>query len=84
MRSFLVFVVFVGLGGVYLWQKQPPAAATADAKPATVTKSSAAAPVSTAEPHREPSEHNWMKRSLDRATAVRDQARGQTRAAQEP
>jgi hypothetical protein len=80
MRSFLVFAAFVGLGALYLWQKHHD-----DAQPVSASKP---AQVSVAQPTPAPrgqaSEYNWMKRSLDRAADVRDQARARTKEAQDP
>ena len=84
MRALLVFVVIVGLGYLFLRQKQsetPPATAkptirTAIAKPA-------AAPLTPA-PRGQASEYNYMKRALDRAADVRDQSRARTEEAQKP
>jgi len=75
MRSFLIFAVLVGLGLLYLWQKHNEPAATAQSANVATAKSAPSATVS---------EHDWMKRSLDRATTVRDQARAQTKEAQDP
>ena len=78
MRSFLVFAVLGGLGLFYLRQKHnEPSAPAATAQPSNVAT---AKPM----PSASVSEHDWMKRSLDRATAVRDQARAQTKEAQDP
>jgi hypothetical protein len=80
MRSFLIFVVFAGLGGLYLWQKhneQP--AATVAAKPTAVST-----PQLTPAPRGVASEHNWMKRSLDRAADVTEKSRERTKQSQEP
>jgi hypothetical protein len=80
MRSFLIFAVFVGLGALYLWQKQHDGVQPASAnKPAQV-----AAAQPTPAPRGQASEYNWMKRSLDRAADVRDQARARTKEAQDP
>jgi len=81
MRTFLILLIAAGLGGLFYYQKhtgEQPAAAQAEAArpPAKVAQTNAAP--------REPSEHNWMKRSLDRATEVRDQARTQTQKSQDP
>ena len=63
MRSFLIFAAIAGLGALYLWQKhnEPPAPVAAKPPPAVTTSQTKP------EAPREPSEHNWMKRSLDRA-----------------
>ena len=84
MRAFIAIVVIAGLGGLYLWQKksESPTAANADTEPAA--QHASPAPVTAASPVHQVSEHNWMKRSLDRARDVRDQARTQTRDSQNP
>jgi hypothetical protein len=87
MRGLMTFMLIAGIGGgLFLWQKrneqkpapsdirvagqqQQPAAAKADLTPA---------------PRGQASEYNWMKRSIDRAADVRDQARARTKEAQEP
>jgi hypothetical protein len=67
MRTVVVLVVMAGLGWLFLAQKQheDPKVATA-AAPATTSKQTAAPP-------RPVSEHNWMKRSLDRTNEVKRQ-----------
>ncbi len=80
MRGLIVVVLIVGLGYFFLRQKQteaPPAAG----KP--VAAQSAEAKLTPA-PRGQASEHNWMKRSLDRARDVRDQSRAQTQDSQNP
>jgi len=75
VRSFLIFVALVGLGVLYFWQKHnvtPPPAPVA----AKTNAASASQPTSTP---REVSEHNWMKRSLDRASDVAQKVRAQTK-----
>ena len=59
------------------------AAPDQSAKPAT---SAHVAEVAKAQPQTpaEPSEHNWMKRSLDRASDVAHQSRERTKASQDP
>ena len=79
MRSFLVFAVFVGLGALYLWQRHNEASSEPVKKPETVAASQL-----TPAPRGQAAEYNWMKRSIDRATTVRDQARTQTKEAQDP
>ncbi len=78
MRSFLILVVIAGLSGLYYWQKHhETVAATGPAKP----PAAAVAQLSPA-PSGQASEHNWMKRSLDRARDVTEQARAQTQESQ--
>ena len=79
MRAFLIFVALVGLGVLYFWQKHnatPPPAPVA----AKTTVASASQPTP---PPREVSEHNWMKRSLDRASDVAQKVRAQTKESQD-
>ncbi len=81
MRAFLAVLVVAGLGGLFYYQKHPSAEVTStNSAPA---KASAQVAEATPAP-RQPSEHNWMKRSLDRATEVRGQARTGTGQAQDP
>jgi hypothetical protein len=84
MRAFLIFAIIAGLGFLYLRQRQnetPPATgnsvATQPAKPAVVAALTPA-------PRGVASEHNWMKRSLDRARDVTEQSRDRTQEAQRP
>jgi hypothetical protein len=77
VRRFLPFLIILGLGIAYLWQKhnEPPPVA---AKPA------ASVSQPTPAPRGEASEHNWMKRSLDRARDVTEKSRAQTKQSQDP
>jgi hypothetical protein len=69
MRTLLVIVIAaVGIG---LLIKRGGGPAAKEAKPATVA-STPAAPTT-----RQPSEHNWPKRSLDRAAEVKRQVAAQ-------
>ena len=80
MRGFLIFLAVAGLGYFFLRQKQagvPPA----EAKP--VASQSVEAKLTPA-PRGQASEHNWMKRSLDRARDVTEQSRAQTQESQKP
>ena len=69
-----------GLGALFYSQKHheaaPVAAQTAAAQPTPPGPAEA--------PPRPVSEHNWMKRSIDRATEVRDKSRAQTQQSQDP
>jgi hypothetical protein len=80
MRSFFAVLIFAGLGALYYWQKHneaPPAAVkTVSSQPAQQTKAEA-------QP-RPVSEHNWMKRSLDRAHDVGTNAAAHTKQSQDP
>jgi hypothetical protein len=66
MRKFLVIAILAGLTCLFIGQKRSdPAKAAASSKPvAQVGGSPAPRPVS---------EHNWMKRSLDRTNEVKRQ-----------
>ena len=78
MRNFLILLVIAGLGYVFLRQKQNEKEVNASAKPATAQS------VASSAPRGQASEYNYMKRALDRASDVRDQARAQTQEAQDP
>jgi hypothetical protein len=83
MRTVMAVLIVAGLGGLYLWQKsgdqtQPPV------QKSVVQQHSTPSPVLTTAPRGEASEHNWMKRSLDRARDVTEQARSRTRDSQDP
>jgi hypothetical protein len=85
MRGFIIFLLVAGVAFVYLRQKQnetPPVTA----KP-VATQSLGAKPKPaplTPAPRGQASEHNWMKRSLDRARDVTEQSRAQTQENQKP
>lgn len=75
-----MIAIVVGLGYFFLRQKQSET-------PVTTGKPIAAQSVEaklTPAPPGQASEHNWMKRSLDRAREVRDQSRAQTQDSQKP
>jgi len=82
MRAVATVLVLAGLGGLYLWQKK--SGQSEPATPPPPAQHAAASPAAAASPMREASEHNWMKRSLDRARDVRDQARTGTKDSQDP
>lgn len=86
MRGFLTFIAIAGLGGgLFLWQKQNEQKTASAETPAVSRQQSAASqPALTPAPRGQASEYNWMKRSLDRAADVRDQARARTKEAQDP
>ncbi len=81
MHTFLVLLIAAGLGGLFYYQKhsggQPASSHSEEARPVTRT-------VQTTPASNQPSEHDWMKRSLDRATEVRDQSRAKTQQSQDP
>jgi hypothetical protein len=83
MRGFLIFLVVAGLGFAFLRQKQNQAS-SATAKPAAQTQAQPPAAQLTPAPRGQASEHNYMKRALDRAADVRDQSRAQTQQSQDP
>ena len=88
MRRILFFLVIAGLGFLFLRQKQHeapplPAAKSVVAGNSAVAKSQPA-PALTPAPRGQASEYNYMKRALDRAADVRDQARTQTKQSQDP
>jgi len=85
MRGFIIFVLVAGLAFVYLRQKQnetPPGTANSVAAQPAGTKV-VPAPLTPA-PRGQASEHNWMKRSLDRARDVGEQSRAQAQENQKP
>jgi hypothetical protein len=82
MRGFLILVVVVGLGAFFYWQKQREVQSPITPKPA-ISQSAATQPTQPTQPP-QVSEHNWMKRSLDRASAVAEKARAQTKESQDP
>lgn len=86
MRGFLTFIAIAGIGGgLFLWQKQnAQKTASVETQAAPQHQSAASPPALTPAPRGQASEYNWMKRSLDRAADVRDQARARTKEAQDP
>jgi hypothetical protein len=65
MRTFVVLLAVAGLGWLFLAQKQHEHQKVATTQTAIVSK-----PPATPRPV---SEHNWMKRSLDRTSDVKRQ-----------
>lgn len=86
MRGFVTFILVAGIGGgLFLWQKQrEQKPAPPDTQAPSQQHSATSRPALTPAPRGQASEYNWMKRSLDRAADVRDQARAQTKEAQDP
>ena len=86
MRGLLMFMLIAGLGGgLFFWQKQHEQKTAGANDPVAAQKQSAIANTAlTPAPRGQASEYNWMKRSLDRAADVRDQARARTKEAQDP
>lgn len=81
MRAFLTFLAVASLGALFYYQKNHESASTAVQPGASQTTTLKVSSAATARPV---SEHDWMKRSLDRATEVRNQARAQTQQSQDP
>jgi hypothetical protein len=73
MRKFLVIVVLAGLTVLFVTQKR-----NAPEKPAPASKT--VAQVAGTPTPRPVSEHNWMKRSLDRTNEVKRQVAQQHKA----
>lgn len=86
MRGLVTFMLIAGIGGgLFVWQKQNEQKSPAsEAQAATQQQAATSKPALTPAPRGQASEYNWMKRSLDRAADVRDQARARTKEAQEP
>lgn len=86
MRTFLVLLVAAGLGLAFYHQKHAAETTTteptAQATPAHIAQAATTQAAAPQQP--QVSEHNWMKRSLDRAREVRDTSRAQTQEAQRP
>ena len=71
-------------GGLFLWQKQDERKTAVMDNSGAQKQSVTAKTELTPAPRGRASEYNWMKRSLDRAADVRDQARARTKEAQDP
>ena len=82
MRRSIPFLLIIGLGLVYWWQKHNDASSVTS-KPGAPETPKAMTSQPTPAPRGQASEYNWMKRALDRAATVRDQAREQTKESQE-
>jgi hypothetical protein len=82
MRAVITILIFAGMGGLFLLQKTHSRSGSADAKP-VLTRSSPS-PTSSGSPASQVSEHNWMKRSLDRAHEVAEKVRTKTKDDQDP
>lgn len=84
MRGFVTFIAIAAIGGgLFLWQKQKEEKTSPTETPVAAQQAASKA-VLTPAPRGQASEYNWMKRSLDRAADVRDQARARTKEAQDP
>jgi hypothetical protein len=66
MKTFLLVILTVT--ALFIWQRNSNPTATE-------TKATQERPAAKSPPPRATSDHNWAKRSLDRAQAVADQAR---------
>ena len=86
MRGLVTFMLIIGIGGgLFFWQKHHgQETAPSDTRVPGQQQPAAAKVELTPAPRGQASEYNWMKRSLDRAADVRDQARARTKEAQEP
>ena len=85
MRGFLTFIAIAGIGGaLFLWQKNGEEKSAAPENAAVQQQSATAKAALTPALRGQASEYNWMKRSLDRAANVRDQARARTKESQDP
>jgi hypothetical protein len=84
MRGFIIFVLLVGLGILFLHHKhsETPAAGAKTATTQPPQTKPSAAPLTPA-PRGQASEYNYMKRALDRARDVTEQSRARTQAAQD-
>lgn len=83
MRKFVVIAVLAGLAWLFVVQKQHEGAKSQKATTKVVTtsiKPVAQTAPSVASSARPMSEHNWMKRSLDRANEVKAQVVQQRKA----
>jgi small neutral amino acid transporter SnatA (MarC family) len=85
MRGFIIFVLLVGLGILFLHQKhsETPAAPTKTVAAQSPQTKPTATPLTPA-PRGQASEYNYMKRALDRAHDVTEQSRARTQADQNP
>ncbi len=79
MRRLLIVVVIIGLGYLFLRQKENEKSGTAR----TPVPPQTAAPLTPA-PRGQASDYNYMKRALDRAHSVTDESRARTQDAQNP
>jgi hypothetical protein len=78
MRVALVLLVMAVLGALYYWQQHEQAKPRES--PQAVTSHT---PISQPTPSPQPSEVNWMKRSLDRAHDVARKVQAQTKESQD-
>ena len=83
MRGFIIAVLAIALGIVFLRQKHNETPAPAGEKPAAVASVRATPAPLTPAPRGQASEYNYMKRALDRARDVTEQSRARTQGAQD-
>ncbi|HET9418860.1 MAG TPA: hypothetical protein VFO30_05925 [Chthoniobacterales bacterium] len=84
MRGFIIFVLLAVVGILFFQQKhsERPAAVPSTIRAQSAQTKSTPAPLAPA-PRGQASEYNYMKRALDRAHDVTEQARARTKAAQD-
>jgi hypothetical protein len=85
MNVFFLLVVVAVIGVVLWFQKHSDSGHAADTHAAIeLAEKSGTSPQPSSAPTAQTSPHTYMKRALDRARDVRDQARDRTQQAQEP
>ena len=85
MNLVFILVVVAVIGGVFWFQKHSDSGHAADTRAAIeLAEKSGISPQPSSAPTAETSPHTYMKRAIDRARDVRDQARARTQQAQEP
>ena len=85
MNAFFLLVVVAIIGVAFWFQKHSDSGHDADNRAAVeLAEKSGTSPQSTPAPNGQTAPHSYMKRALDRARDVRDQARARTQAAQDP
>jgi hypothetical protein len=85
VRRFLIMAIIIGLGYLFLRQKQNEKSAVTGKPVATQSVAGKAAPpLLTPAPRGQASQYNYMKRALDRAHDVTEESRARTQAAQDP
>ena len=85
MNLVFILVVVAVIGGVFWFQKHSDSGHAADTRAAIeLAEKSGTSPQPSSAPPAETSPHTYMKRAIDRARDVRDQARARTQQAQKP
>ena len=85
MNAFFLLIVVAIIGVAFWFQKHSESAHDADTRAAIELAEKSATPAQpNSAPSAQTSPHSYMKRALDRARDVRDQARVGTQQAQEP